>query len=729
MGEFSTRYGGYYGSSSSGWDSRHWSERDWDKEELEETDWWKRRQRKTYSSRLGFGSSDHRSYYSGSYSFSTSTRDYYSKEFGKDHARKVEILQKAYSNSRDLVNILPFPNRLNIYYDKNGFTRNKHNHDLSTEETNIYITLDCMAKVDSSTTIEEEEKIIRIFTGNSLHEASHLLNTEFTPTIRFFGEGRYVSAAGKFLIPDSTDYMIKFLTGCFGKNILDEDSLDKFTIAKTIINTLYNAIEGERVDVVMLEERQGWGEFFEEYKNFLYESIYPGDKYSKPSNKKKINFIEFFYTLLKFIRFPDKISDGMMEKYSTPLEQSKKWIVSNSTLTSCMNAFSLFKFILLNILKHSGEESMDGLEKDLLKPPTEDVLEGLDSALSVDLLSKLKDMNNSGFTSAFSGFIVVNSRDPKGQFMKNNAIRSTIFGSKGPGNVLDENYLDIITNEIEGSISNKVFFYKPAGDPGKYESEKTIISPYILSLKNLVRNVNKNYEFTIHGQRNGKLDTDKLAEAYQGISHVYIRKGRVNTSGMTVCVVIDESGSMGGERCILARRAGILLNEAFGHIPGIDMYIYGHTADEGTTGSTEIYTYREPGMRYVSGKVGCGLSNSTARYENRDGTALLEIAKRVRKFTQNPVLMFILSDGNPSAQNYRGTSAIRDTAEKVKKIEAMGFFPIQVNICNSCCDSAQMFKTWVDLTNDINELPKKLGVVVRNELVKLMNASRTVTQV
>lgn len=729
MSDFSTRWGG--GRSTFDWDSHHWDEK-WKKKELEETDWWRRRkERKTYSSRLGFGSDDHKSYYSSSYGFSTSTRSYYTAEFGADKAKKVEILQKAYANSRDLVNILPFPYRLNIYYDANGYSRNQHNHDKNSLETNIFVSLDCMKNIRENINLEEEERIIRIFTGNSLHEASHLLNTEIQSTERFFGSSRALGE--KLVIPVDTTFMTKFLVSCFGEEKLTvgkylEDSGKDNTLrsSKAIIYSLFNAIEGERVDSTMLEERQGWGEFFEEYKNYLYSKVYSYRKYYS-TKSTKIDFLEFYYILIKSIRFPDKISEEMLKKYAYPLEKSRKWLESKSTMDSCMNAFSLFKFILLPILKHQGEEINEDFSKNLEETPEELLKDSSTDDLTLDIPLKslaptLKNMQVFYGKDKLKTGLSLTDID---------IIRHSIYKDESGGkeSVIDESYLDVITNEIDGNFQDKVFFYKPAGDSIDYEKDKLVVSPYIPALRNLVRNVNKNYEFTIHGQRNGKLDTDKLAEAYQGISHVYVRKGRVNTSGMTVCVVIDESGSMCGQREKLARQAAVLLNEAFGKIPGIDMYIYGHTADITSSGSTEINTYREPGMTYVAGKAGVGLSKSCARRENRDGKAILEIAKRVRKFTKNPVMMFILSDGNPSAEGYRGNSAVRDTAEKVLKVESMGFFPIQINICSSCCDSAEMFKNYIDMTSNLNELPKTLGVAVRNELVKLMSASQTVTQI
>ena len=65
--------------------------------------------------------------------------------------------------------------------------------------------------------------------------------------------------------------------------------------------------------------------------------------------------------------------------------------------------------------------------------------------------------------------------------------------------------------------------------------------------------------------------------------------------------------------------------------------------------------------------------NSCARWENRDGVAIWEVAKRVRKFTQNPCIMLVLSDGQPAAFDYHGGYARRDVKKKVEEIEKMGY--------------------------------------------------------
>jgi nitric oxide reductase activation protein len=215
------------------------------------------------------------------------------------------------------------------------------------------------------------------------------------------------------------------------------------------------------------------------------------------------------------------------------------------------------------------------------------------------------------------------------------------------------------------------------------------------------------------------LDTNKLAEAYQGVPQVYTRMGHVRTNNTAVCILIDESGSMssgfaGTCRCRIARKAGILFNEAFGSVPGVDLFIYGHSADKIESGTTELRIYREPGMKIDQYKA---LSDVSARFENRDGDAILSAAKRVRKFTQSSCTMFVISDGSPCAIDYWGDNAILDTRKKIVKVQTT----LNMNIIGICIDAEvpgdQLYDTHVDLLN-LSTLPKVLGQMIKKTIME-----------
>ena len=219
------------------------------------------------------------------------------------------------------------------------------------------------------------------------------------------------------------------------------------------------------------------------------------------------------------------------------------------------------------------------------------------------------------------------------------------------------------------------------------------VKQYIPAISKIMKGHCKGYKLIHRSMRSGVLDTNKLAEAFQGVPTVYLREGEVKTDKVAVCVLIDESGSMGGVRIQAARDTAILINEAIGQVPNVELFIYGHSGDMKREYSTEMYVYREKG--YVPK---FSLGSVRARSQNRDGIAILETAKRVRKQTKNPVLFFILSDGAPCAGAYGGESAMRHVRECVTKTEQLGFYVIQVCI-NHSYDPGKMFRNYVIMEN------------------------------
>lgn len=291
----------------------------------------------------------------------------------------------------------------------------------------------------------------------------------------------------------------------------------------------------------------------------------------------------------------------------------------------------------------------------------------------------------------------------------------------------DEDAADVVADTPLGEIcegvvelgkSKDTFFSKASENSSAYNESYRHIRKYIPAMSKAVRCKVKEYKLVHKSMRSGVLDTSKLAEAVQGVPTVYIREGEVLTDGVSVCVLIDESGSMCGSRIDSARDAAVLLNEALRGIPNVELFIYGHTGDIRYDGATEITIYREGTFmpRYALGSV-------RARCENRDGVAIYEVANRVRKFTKNNVLMFVLSDGEPAAARYCGSLGIEHTRQSVLKAEKLGFHIVQVCIERSY-DPAKMFKHFV-VMDDMSKLAFQLGRTIKKATLSSLKVRET----
>lgn len=456
---------------------------------------------------------------------------------------------------------------------------------------------------------------------------------------------------------------LNFLSFISGKYTFEEGKIIKIFI---------NLLEDNRVEDLLLTERPGFQDFIDCAKSYNSKTLE-----EKLNIMRERKLILFFKTLIGILRFPGLIEEEILEEYSEVYKEVQEKITPypENLKDICSVSESIFKII------------------------KEKKLSDIDPAELKKILFLINDTES--ITSIMYGVDLDSGR----KIDKSKVSR--LLSSK------DSLTMKILEGTVERGDSDKVFFEKPKGDRNSYLCDVRAVQKYVPRLKKILTGTDKNYDFNIQGCRSGILDTTKLAEAYQGVPQVYLRQGHVRTNKSTICVLIDESGSMGGKKEILARQAAILLNETFGKSLGVDLYIYGHTADIGSVGYINLSVYRE-GSHY---NPKFSLSKSCAKSQNRDGDAILEVAKRVRKFTKENCIMFVISDGSPCANGYGGIPAIKDTAAKVKEAEKLGFGIIQISI-DAVYRVEDMFDTYIDIGYNLEEMPKLLNEIVKTKVIK-----------
>lgn len=456
---------------------------------------------------------------------------------------------------------------------------------------------------------------------------------------------------------------LNFLSFISGKYTFEEGEIIKIFI---------NLLEDNRVEDLLLTERPGFQDFIDCAKSYNSKTLE-----EKLNIMRERKLILFFKTLIGILRFPGLIEEEVLEEYSEVYKEVQEKITPypENLKDICSVSESIFK-----IIKKKKLSDIDPAE-----------------------LKKILFLING--TESITSIMYGVDLDSGREIDKSKVSR--LLSSK------DSLTMKILEGTVERGDSDKVFFEKPKGDRNDYLRDVRAVQKYVPRLKKILTGTDKNYDFNIQGCRSGILDTTKLAEAYQGVPQVYLRQGHVRTNKSTICVLIDESGSMGGKKEILARQAAILLNETFGKSLGVDLYIYGHTADIGSIGYINLSVYRE-GSHY---NPKFSLSKSCAKSQNRDGDAILEVAKRVRKFTKENCIMFVISDGSPCANGYEGIPAIKDTAAKVKEAEKLGFGIIQISI-DAVYRVEDMFDTYIDIGYNLEEMPKLLNEIVKTKVIK-----------
>lgn len=480
-----------------------------------------------------------------------------------------------------------------------------------------------------------------------------------------------------------------------GSHLLYTDLTWLSRVKHPIIKNLWNIIEDERIERLCGELKPGLANFLEKSKYYYFDQYYLDYVVPREKEGKLTPFDRIMSLFLHIIRYPKYLKEEEIVEFAHYLIEIKKVVLPYPKTTKdavevAEKVFEILKDFYEDIERHSEEE---GDSEKPAKSDTEISEEALrklmtDAAEASEALDKVSGAPMS----------VPKSSGGKGG-MGEEELAAVVKKDRGLLGEVCEG-----TVELGGSVDS--FFTKMPSAQEIYAESSARIRSYVPAIAKIMKGHCRDYRLVHRSMRSGVLDTNKLADAFQGVPTVYMREGEVKTDKVSVCVLIDESGSMHGARIKAARDTAILINEALGGVPNVELFIYGHSGDIRKYKATEMYVYREKGYapRFA-------LGSCEARSENRDGVAILEVARRVRKQTKNPVLMFILSDGAPAAGGYYGDSAMAHVKKCVEDVEKLGFSVIQVCI-NHSYDPRKMFKHFVVLEN-MNTLAFDLGKVIK----------------
>jgi nitric oxide reductase activation protein len=114
------------------------------------------------------------------------------------------------------------------------------------------------------------------------------------------------------------------------------------------------------------------------------------------------------------------------------------------------------------------------------------------------------------------------------------------------------------------------------------------------------------------------------------------------------------------------------------------------------------------------------MGDMRARCENRDGNAIVASANRVKEQSDQPhakKLMIVFSDGSPSADRYRGDTAINHTRKCVKYTETKGWNIIQLGFSGAHeYYMKRMFTNWIYIGNASDTLGDQTAKIIRKVL-------------
>ena len=503
---------------------------------------------------------------------------------------------------------------------------------------------------------------IDILTGYSVHEAAHINLTDMESTPEFIGS----------FPPAERETAMAVL----------------------------NILEDERIEYLTGEERPGLMDFVATVKDFLWRRYEQAGSVNEKVTEPLPRFIN---TLLSAVRSPSMLTEEMVTENFQELMAIRKVLMPyplsvEGVRIATKKIMEIMKDMVRKDLEEKQQQqnsqSQDGQQgqpgqgqgspngSPQKKPTAKEVNEAMKSALSSKQMQEtLKAVNAAAPEQA------------QGTKDKAECLRTNNDG--------DKKYVDGDAEKITatgagtGSIS---YMIRPKGNQTKYSRSYARIKSHVAAIRKALICHSQTREYELRGERNGRLDTNKLTSLRQGNRNIFTRQGEVTCEKASICILIDESGSMRGSRIEAARETAILIREAVKTIESLDLFIYGF-------GGNEMHLYQEgrKADRYALGSLVADGGTPT-------GEAMQIAYRKMARHSYPASLMLVITDGDPD----RNSAVIEADAMLRKK----GVIPVGIGIAG-CRAVTRIFKENV-VIDDLSQLAPQLGKITKKRLTKMM---------
>ena len=493
------------------------------------------------------------------------------------------------------------------------------------------------------------------------------------------------------------------------------------SVDNDIVRNLINLLEDERIERLCGQEMPGYANYLKATKYYMFD-LYLQRKAKEGKGGTLPAPVRLLNAILSIIRYPKALGREDLEEFADYLYDVREIIKDYpSSAEEVTSAAKAVYEVIRKFFEDKQKKESDGGQSDERETGGEKKSQAeCDEKSPANAEGENRDQENEALRKAVESALSSLEKE-----MGDMSELTSVPGESEP--LSEEDMAECVkrdSNQLAGICENMItlgetsssVLYRAEEAREPYDESLRRVRKYIPAISKTLKGHCSEYAVTYRGMRSGILDTGKLAEAYQGVQTVYQREGRVRSDRMAVCVLIDESGSMYGEKIRAARDLAVLLSEAVSAVPAIDLYIYGHTYGDRCRDSycegrkiAELQVYREKG--YTPKKA---LGGVDARSGNLDSVAIREAAARMRKFSScRKNLMFVITDGAPNERYEQLT-------DTVKELERTGMNIVAVCIEPSY-DPSALYTHHVRFT-DMNRLAIDLGKMIKKAIMK--NACR-----
>jgi hypothetical protein len=491
---------------------------------------------------------------------------------------------------------------------------------------------------------------------------------------------------------------------------------------RQLFQSISNIIEDEYIERQLAKTCAGYVHYLEKTKDHFF-----SEETNTLTNTTE-NYSDIVNTLLMLVRYPSMIDDDRKKKHAPHIRFFARALTNG--IDSRDNTYKSIDACYRYLLKLADKMSDSKSSEDILKEATSRVDKRI--AAWEDDGVKMTDEEKASMKEHMLKEEIrgVESREINKEVINIDSVIDKLTGrgrteseEKGLSRDITDALKDMEDSDFSETEMPKSLIYKKAKKiewrrslsnkfmQEGYAKEKRLVKTQINKLKKKIDLYGNRQKLTIRNQKRGRLDKRLLHKIPMGMTDLF-RADIVNEDKpLDICLLVDESGSMGSYTMRHARMSAIALKEALADNPKINLWVYGHTADQAYNKETNMTEYWSPTMKDRPFAMG----GMKAKAENRDGNAIIASAERVNSETDNSGqrLMIVMSDGSPSAENYRGWDAIKHTAKCVKHVETKGWSVIQVGF-DGCREYVmkEQFTNYIRVENTDN-LGDSLSKIIR----------------
>tara|TARA_B100000965_G_scaffold73774_1_gene58235 strand:- start:6730 stop:8724 length:1995 start_codon:yes stop_codon:yes gene_type:complete len=220
-----------------------------------------------------------------------------------------------------------------------------------------------------------------------------------------------------------------------------------------------------------------------------------------------------------------------------------------------------------------------------------------------------------------------------------------------------------------------------------------------------------------YGREVGKLDSRRLASAYNGMSNVFKMRDDRAEMDTALTMLIDLSGSMRREKARTAELCAIAMSEAidrtgiayevlgFNNVsswnPKLPQPKWSSSAEYSRTSPLDMYIFKAFEERLVDCKKSMATISSLANGDNSDGEALGYAYDRLKKRQERRRVMIVMSDGYPASAGWGGMGLNEHLRRMVQTIAKDGTDIIGIGILSS---SVKRFYDKYVVVNSLDDL-------------------------